>query len=158
MPSPFEPSDRNRPVGGVAKINRPPTRGHAALTDLAIIIARIDHNYLPGAGHTAEINLDAAVTLYKKHEILIILCAQAVPGAVADADRIDHHVEHEAVFRPEIPEAAEGALQTVRMIATATVLAERAVAVKSYGKMPEKTAHAPGQLLPPNQSPAAVFI
>ena len=84
--------------------------------------------------------------------------AQAVPGAVADTAGIDYHIEQKAVFLPEIPEAAEGAFQIVRMIATVTVLAERPVAVKSYGKMPEKTAHAPGHLFTPNQSSAAVYI
>jgi len=145
-----EISDRDRPIGGVAKVNRAPARGHAALIDLAVFTLRVSRNDLLGAGHPAEINLDPTVILHKEYEMLTISCAQAVPGTIADAARIDYHVEHEAVLRPEIPEAAEGALKAVRMIATAAVLTERPEAIESHGKMPEKTTHAAGHLLPPN--------
>ena len=91
-------------------MNCVPTRRKAACTDFAVFLLRIHHNSLLGTGHTAKINLDAAGILYEKHEILIILCTQAVPGAAADAIRIDYHVEKKPVFRPEITEAAESTL------------------------------------------------
>ena len=67
-----------------------------------------------------------------------------------------YHIEHKAVLRPEIPEAAKIAFQAVRMIATAALLAEWAEAVESHGKMPEETAHTPGHLLAPYPALATI--